>query len=420
MRRRIAIILAAVLLAYAVVELAALAGLEFLKHYSGVQPVGEAATLTKHNTQALRAFVERGQGRFMRMDPELGWVPGQRRGETKIYDALNSAGMRDDREYDKQPAPDSVRIAAFGESFTYGAEVQLGENWAKLMPELEPALEILNYGVGGYGLDQAFLRYLKVGGDFQPDVVLIGYMSENMARSVSVFRPFLVPQGGGIYTKPRFRLEDGKLVLLPNPLRNVEDYRGLLENPRTELAALGQNDAYYQVTYPNSIWHFSPLVRLVKTTAARQDPYRIYRNEDGVCEPESEAFQLTLAIMDAFYRQVLADGRLPVIVIFPYRYDFERALAGQSLHYGPFLEALKANGCAFIDTFNAFLPVTSSGQIDAVIDGHFTPEGNRIVAEYLLDALRKNHLTNRRAAREAVQTERVRLGITSDPKTDTP
>jgi hypothetical protein len=421
MRRRIAIILAAALLAYAAAEVAALAGLEFLKHYSGVQPVGEAATLTKHNTQALRAFVERGQGRFMQMDPELGWVPGQRRGETKIYDALNSAGMRDDREYDKQPAPDSVRIAAFGESFTYGNEVQLGENWAKLMPELEPALEVLNYGVGGYGVDQAFLRYLKVGGDFQPDIVLIGYMSENMARSVSVYRPFLFPQTVAIYSKPRFLLENGKLVLLPNPLRNVEDYRRLLENPRTELAALGRRDAYYQEAYPNSIWHFSPLVRLVKTTAARQyQPGKIHRDENGVCDPESEAFQLTLTIMDAFYRQVLADGRLPVIVIFPYRYDFERALAGQSLHYGPFLEALRANGCVFIDTFNAFLPVTSSGQIDAVIDRHFTPEGNRIVAEYLVDALRKNHLTNRCAVREAVQTERVRLGITSNPKTDTP
>jgi len=358
MRRRIAIILAALLLAYAAAELAALAGLEALKKYQGLRPVGEVAALTRQYTKALQKFVECGHGQFMEMDPELGWARSQRSAQEKVYDAVNSAGMRDDREYDRHPAAGSVRIAAFLRIMHLRHRRPARGNWSKVMTEMEPALEVLNYGVGGYGLDQAFLRYLKVGGDFRPDIVLIGYMSENMGRSVSVYRPFLVPQGGGIYSKPRFRLEDGKLVLRPNPLRTVQDYRRLLETPKAELAELGRHDAHYQAAYPDSIWNFSPLVRLVKSMAGRvSKPRQLWRDEKGVCDPESEAFQLTLAIMDAFYRQVLADGWLPVIVVFPYGYDFERTLAGESLHYAPFLEALSARGYLFIDTFNAFLPV---------------------------------------------------------------
>lgn len=418
MRRRIAIILAALLLAYAAAELVALAGLEALKQYKGLRPVGEAAGLTQTNTKALQKFVERGHGQFMEMDPELGWVRRQSSAQEKLYDAVNSAGMRDDREYDRHPAAGSVRIAAFGESFTYGADVRLGENWAKVMTEIEPSLEVLNYGVGAYGLDQAFLRYLKVGNDFHPDIVLIGYMSENMARSVSVYRPFLVPQGGGIYSKPRFRLEDGKLVLMPNPLRTVQDYRRLLETPQAELAELGRHDAHYQAAYPDSIWNFSPLVRLVKSIAGRlSKPHPLWLDKKGVCDPESEAFQLTLAIMDAFYRQVLADGRLPIIVVFPYGYDFERSLAGESLHYAPFLEALSARGYFFIDTLNAFLPIKNREQIQSVIGGHFNAKGNRMVADDLCGQLREKNLLVKSSAQEAAKAEAARLGVTQREKT---
>ena len=38
------------------------------------------------------------------------------------------------------------------------------------------------FGVPGYGLDQAFLRYLEEGRRFGFDVVLIGFMTENIFR----------------------------------------------------------------------------------------------------------------------------------------------------------------------------------------------------------------------------------------------
>ena len=49
------------------------------------------------------------------------------------------------------------------------------------------------------GWTKSFLRYLKVGTTYNPDIVFIGYMSENIARNVNIFRPFYTGDGGHIY-----------------------------------------------------------------------------------------------------------------------------------------------------------------------------------------------------------------------------
>lgn len=410
--RRVAILGVATLLTYLLTEVVSFIGLEALQRFKGLRVVGEPPALTAQNERALKQLIDSGKGRYVDIDPELGWSPRPGSRRTKLPDSINSAGMRDDREYSATPSPDRVRIAAFGESFTYGAEVALGENWAKQLSAMEPAVEVLNYGVGGYGLDQAYLRYLKLGRQYHPDIVLIGYMSENMARSVSVYRPFLVPEGGGIFSKPRFFLDDGKLVLLENPLRTIEDYRTLMESPAERLAELGQYDAHYRAKHNPSVWNFSPTVRLIKSLQVQLEPEAlVWRNDEGICAPETEAFQVTLEIMQAFYRQVLENGQLPVIVVFPYVYDFWRAYRGESLHYEPFLQALSSEGLQYIDTFNAFLPIKSPQQIETLMGGHFTPEGNQVVAGYLLDYLRARNLLSRKDVRKAVTAEKKKLGL---------
>lgn len=419
--RRIAILGAAVLLAYLLTEVVSFIGLETLQRFKGLRVVGEPPALTPQNEKALKQLIDSGKGRHVDIDPDLGWSPRPGSRRTKLPDAINSAGMRDDLEYSATPSPDRVRIAAFGESFTYGAEVALGENWAKQLSAMEPAVEVLNYGVPGYGLDQAYLRYLKLGRRYHPDIVLIGYMSENMARSVSVYRPFLVPEGGGIFSKPRFLLEKGNLVLLANPLRSIDDYRKLAEYPAQEFANLGQHDAHYQAKYQESRWDFSPTVRLIKSVKARLEPeVLVWRNAGGMCAPETEAFQVTLAVLKTFYRQVLENGQLPVIVVFPYTYDFWRAYRQESLHYGPVLQAMKSEGLSYIDTFDAFLPVTSPEQIRSLIGGHFTPKGNLIVAEDVLSHLRANHLLDRETVRRMVQAESAKFGIGKDQEDRVP
>jgi hypothetical protein len=54
---------------------------------------------------------------------------------------------------------------------------------------------------------RAYLRYHQEGKRFRPHVVLIGFMSENIRRAVTVYRPFYQPESRAPLAKPRFRTE---------------------------------------------------------------------------------------------------------------------------------------------------------------------------------------------------------------------
>ena len=52
----------------------------------------------------------------------------------------------------------SLRLACFGDSFTFGDEVQDAWCYPAMLEQRNPGLEALNYGVGAYGTDQALLQ----------------------------------------------------------------------------------------------------------------------------------------------------------------------------------------------------------------------------------------------------------------------
>ncbi len=149
-------------------------------------------------------------------DPATGWTyrPNSKRQDGTF--TVNGAGLRALREYTMKPAADTLRIALFGDSFVAGDEVTDEEAWALLLEqELNRAglkAEVLNFGVGGYSMTQAFLRWQSLGKRFSPDMVIFVFQAENLDRNVNVFHQ-LYWQGGAVYSKPRFIIEDGSLSL---------------------------------------------------------------------------------------------------------------------------------------------------------------------------------------------------------------
>jgi hypothetical protein len=412
MRPKLLVRFAFALALYLVVEGLTLAGLQVLRKVRGLTYFPTGSTLAPEARTNLDAFLARGKGAQVRMDAVLGWVP-------QPGSEINAAGMRDDRDYDPQPAPGILRISAFGDSFTYGADVKLGENWAKRISAMKPPIEVLNYGVGAYGLDQAYLRYLQVGADYHPQVVFIGYMTENLARDVNVFRGFYTSfYRNAIFSKPRFRVENGALVLVPNPLATLDDYRRLRDNEEEVLSQLGRNDYHYVGQYRAGPLDFSPSVRFGKMVAARIRTARqipIF-TADGRYEQRSEAYEVTVRIFDAFYRTVLDDGALPIIVVLPDLNDQQRSREGEPRRYAPLLEYFRSRGYRYIDALGALEPVQqryTMSEISAVKWGHFSKLGNDIVAQYILESLVKWDLDEAPKANAAAVSERQRFGFNS-------
>jgi len=315
------------------------------------------------------------------------------------------------------PRAGILRISAFGDSFTYGAQVPLAETWEKRITGLSPSIELLNYGVGAYGLDQAYLRYDQVGINYHPAVVFIGYMSENIARDVNVFRPFYSSMyGSAIFTKPRFQVKDDQLVLLRNPLASLEDYENFLRNDTEVLPELGKNDYHYQMNCNPGWLDFSPSVRLGKLFWAhlRKNLLHPIFKLDGMYEVNSEAYEVTLRIFDAFYRKILENGAVPIILVFPDVNDQERSRKGKIRRYTPLLEYFRFKGYRFIDTLEALEAYKAShSTADFSVGGwgHYSPLGNAIIGEYILNKLKGWDFLDASKLNQAAQLERRRLAV---------
>ena len=120
---------------------------------------------------------------------ELGWVGNFRPRSLRHYDAVDIRGRRP--------------ILLFGDSFSACAEgVQCFEDLLETTP-FNTEYVILNYGVGGYGLDQIWMLMDKVLPLYPQAIVVIGIMSDDIDRAHLKMREA---------SKPRFEVVDGALV----------------------------------------------------------------------------------------------------------------------------------------------------------------------------------------------------------------
>ena len=395
------------LLAYALFEGALSVGLWGLARYRHLSYDPMPSALSADQRSHLEdAIASRVAGTHRGFDPVLGW---------RIANDSNEAGMRDDREYAAHAPAGTLRIAAFGDSFTYGSDVKLEESWARRVVVHEPSLQVLNFGVGAYGLDQAYLRYQRHKESYHPHIVFIGYMSENLERHVNVFRPFYSrAYGRTIYTKPRFRLDPkGALILLENPIATIDDQRRFLGDDAAVLRELGANDHHYQMGYTRGPFDVLPSVRFVKIVRStiRDRVLHPVFTPEGMYRSETEAFRLTEAIMDAFYREVAMQGALPIIVVFPDIGDQRRSRRGEARRYEPLLERLAAKGYATIDVLDALEAVRDRYTVDELVVewGHYSPLGSDLVARFFVETLRERGLLSPDAAARAAARERARL-----------
>ena len=299
----------------------------------------------------------------------------------------NAAALRGDREYSATPKPGVVRVAAFGNSFVYCNEVDNANAWPELVEQLYPQLEVLNYGVGGYGVDQAFLRFLAEGSRLSPQVVLIGFAPVDLSRVVNVYRRFWSNREIPLI-KPRYLLDDGDLVLEPSPARGPSDYLPYLADPR-RVTDLGIHDQWYEpAIYQDPLYDYSATVRLatglwIRLRRRYLGQERLVRG--GLFNPASTAFRIQLALFDRFAAAVRARGARPIVVLFPDREAVLSARNGRPMVVASLVEAFRIHGLEYADLSAAFVATDPEGGVGSwfMPGGHYSPLANRLVASWL-------------------------------------
>ncbi|HEX3527805.1 MAG TPA: hypothetical protein VH988_12140 [Thermoanaerobaculia bacterium] len=381
-----------------VVELICLGGLWYLRRYKHVeyQPTLVEDLSFKH--RAVLGLHLDNANSYVMFDPELGWTI--RPNSDKPLYRSNSKGLRATREYDLQPPADKVRVAAFGDSFTHGDGVPTGGTFEEKLEELAPGLEVMNFGIPGSDPGQALMRYRREGLQYHPAVVLIGHMSENVSRMVNSFRPFYFAMSGIPFSKPRFAVEGGKLVLIPNPIQSPDGYRELLRDPAAVLPRLGEHDYFYHRNNRRSRFDFLPSVRFARVISDQYFDQPIILNDQY--NTRSEAYQVTFRVLDQFYREALEHGSLPIIVLFPQRRELRLRHEGKPVIYQPLLDELRRRGYRVIDLADGFQKYDPDADMAKKNFIHYPKAGNEMVAEWLRDVLVQQGLTTPEGVRKAL------------------
>ena len=372
-----------------VLEAVSLLGIYALSSLASI-PIRRKATIYAEQSSQIRSLLEGESHRREQINPLLGW--NYRAGFEKGGDRINAQGARSLRTYEDEPPPDVLRIAAFGDSFVYGNEVDTREAWPARMEALFPNVEVLNYGVGGFGLDQAFLRYHQDGHTLDPRVVIVGFVADDLRRLVNVYRRFIADNESPL-AKPRFVLGDnGALTLIPAPLPNRAAYERVLADP-SSVRALGQHDQWYEpAVYDNPLYDYLATVRLASTVWIRLDNRYLDSDRivaDGVFNRNSEAYRLQVAIFERFARDITQAGARPHIVLFPDRSSLAAELDGLPPVYAPLAEDLERLGIPYSDLSPDFREAVRTGGVDALFrpGGHYSPAGNDVAAKAIGRAL---------------------------------
>ena len=312
----------------------------------------------------------------------LGWVPRPNSNSENGLYHYNSLGLRSARrDYPAQPDSGVLRIAIFGDSFTHGSDVPYEQTFGAILADhlntAGTAAEVLNFGVGGYGIDQAMLRFGEQGAHLGTDIVVLGFQPENLKRNLNLLRPLYDPRTSLPFAKPRFIITEGGIRLINVPVlppdRLVPTLRDL-EN--WEL--LPHEFFYDRRDYESAWWQRSKLLATVVDLKTNRDDEWLLKRI--LYRENSEEQRLGWAVIQAFARDVDAAGATFLIVHLPTQQEMALSRRLGRWPYQTFLDALDGEYEVVHPERAMFAAVRDSG-FAKLFAGHYTQFGNQIVAD---------------------------------------
>lgn len=133
--------------------------------------------------------------------PLLGWVGKFDRDDLVHWEKNKVKGRRP--------------VLLFGDSFSYCVGAKCFEDFLNEDSAFSSKYYLLNYGVGGYGVDQIYLLSREVIPMYDDPIVIFGMMTRDMDRSILKFRTG---------QKPYFEIADGQLELKGVPMEPKASY----------------------------------------------------------------------------------------------------------------------------------------------------------------------------------------------------
>lgn len=337
-------------------------------------------------------------------DELLGW-PSPGDFKTSYEYPYDKSGSRFTPAY---PDPDKYPscLSLYGDSFTYGGGRRHEEVWGNFLSQLLKC-RVANYGVGGYGTDQAYLRFRK-NIDDKSQIVILGISPENILRNVNQYRMLLYRHELQKFAlKPRFIINsDGELELIPLPKIGYEEFLQTVNFPESNLKyeyfLPGGKSGILKLKFPCTLSLVKALLRNFHIKAEiRGIPW--YKEFYEMGHP-SNGLMVTFSIINEFYIDAKRLHKRPVILIIPTGLDLVYYNKSKKWTYENLVSLLKKNKIEFIDAgpkIIEYLKNRNPCELFYICKAHYNPEGERLLAEIVFAYLKEKGLSfENRADRE--------------------
>lgn len=317
-------------------------------------------------------------GSYFVYDRLLGWTVGRsRRGQDGLYFS-SVEGIRSPRVGIKfADVPTRHRIALVGDSFTFGLEVPYEDTWGhQLELMLGPEFQVLNFGVDGYGVDQAYLRYQLDVLPWRPEIVILGVINDDIYRTMGVYGFFKFLEWEMPFPKPRFVFRGDSLALLNLPLP-APDWIFRKENI-AELPFIDFDRSFQRADWESRFYHRAYLIRFLLSRFPRWPLLGPAVSDEAMKSINGEIFR-------SFLRLAREVGSVPMVVYFPAKSDFVAlSTAGEGLT-GVAREVLQGSGIPYLDMKSCVSRVNSAERFVTV---HYSRVTNSAIARCLTDSIR--------------------------------
>ncbi|MDM8531901.1 SGNH/GDSL hydrolase family protein [Anaerolineales bacterium HSG25] len=309
--------------------------------------------------------------------------------------ALNSEGMHD-TEHAKVKPDDKFRILLIGDSFVQAVQVveadtshQQLENWLNQQAGAD-RFEVISGAVGGWGTGQQLLYYRSDGRTYQPDLVLLMFYMGNDVKDNLPGRGVTV-EGYNCYTsyfvRPGNQLDTAPWFFAPGITPTTSQTGATWKLLNNILGRLYQSSRLYA--------QLEPLLSTPQLKASLLDFYL------GQNEIFAYGFDLTIALVNQFEREVEADGAQFGLVLIPplSLLDFSQSTSAEreqiyqeipgmrrAEEIAPPNEMLNERfdslGLTVLDLFPAFAEVDPTGKsLYFEGDKHWNQAGNQLAGE---------------------------------------
>lgn len=129
-----------------------------------------------------------------KQDEQATWLP------YVAHYTYNADGLHEPVDYSVEKPPNTIRIMALGDSFTFGQFVSTADNWPEKLEVLlnqqssscsDRKFEVINMGVGSFDVPYIIHRYLTIGDKYQPDLIVWLEAGSGFARLNEFMRPLI-------------------------------------------------------------------------------------------------------------------------------------------------------------------------------------------------------------------------------------